>query len=556
MKFKIFLGLMFTAFFNIGSMSAQWNYQDYNGLTKNLQQISQNNKNIVSLKSIGKSSGGRDIWLVSLNKGGVKKPGVLIVGGVDGHHRSGTEIVAGLINEQIKDTEKLNEFNFYYIPSLNPDAILTSTGQLITRSGNATTIDNDRDGYLDEDPVEDLNNDGLISWIRVSHPGGDYVIDAKDSRLMVKVKDGMVGGSRYLLFQEGIDNDKDGLYNEDGPGGVNIDKNFAFEFPFGTKEAGHYAVSESETKAFMDFLAENQEIFVVIHIGPSDNLTEPPTHSKQSGESRILKSVTEVDAKVYSTISQTYKKETGVAKTNLEAPGPGSLTQTVYFHTGRWSFVTPGWSPSTTEVKKDSIDNKSSGRRSFWGGGKNQGDDEKENKDATLLKWADENNISNAFIPWKEISHPDFKDYRVEVGGVNTVMHFNPPSVYLDSVIIKHQKFISLLTEMAPKLQILQDKVEKLDGDIYRVSIEIYNSGAIPTNSEISEKLKYNSKLKLGAKLSNSQSLVSGKKNTFPGALQPGERKEFSWLVSGKGKFTVEVGSATTNNIVKTFDLK
>lgn len=535
---------------------AQWDYHDYSSLVKKLQQIEQNNLELCKLSSIGKSAGGRDIWVLKIKKGEETKPSILIVAGADGHHRAGVEIALGLLEERLNKPELIEKCNFYFIPGLSPDALVPIGTKIITKCTNDNTVDDDRDGLADEDPAEDLNKDGLITWIRVAHPAGDYVKDTKDPRLMVKLKGETTDKQRYLLYQEGIDNDNDNKFNEDSQGGVNIDMNFAFDYPFGKAGAGYYAASEPETRALMDFLATHQEIFAVLHLGPSDNLVEPPTYQKQQGESKIITSVTETDAQVYKSISEEYKKLVGYSRKIANAPDSGSLSQTLYFHAGRWSFVSPGWFPVSKSMTKDSLDNKQINGNFPLNHNKNGRIVDKINNDASLLKWADESKVELAFIPWQPIDHPNFSNYKVEVGGVNTAFHLNPPSIFLDSAIIKHNAFLTKMASLCPHLQLVNEKIEKLNEGLFRITIEFFNSGLFPTNTEIADKLKVNSKLKVKIYTDNNQKLISGNKVTFLKAMQSGERKEMSWLVSGSGECKIEIGSDTTNKIVKKINLK
>lgn len=534
---------------------AQWDYHDYSSLSKRLKQIEQNNQKLCKLTSIGKSAGGKDIWMLKISNGEDTKPSILVVAGADGHHRAGVEIALGLLEDRLKKTELLDKCNFYFIPGLSPDALIPIGAKIITKGTNDNAMDDDRDGFADEDPIEDLNMDGLITWIRVAHPAGDYTEDTKDPRLMVKLKSETTDKQRYLLYQEGIDNDNDNKFNEDSRGGVNINMNFAFDYPFGKAGAGYYAASEPETRALMDFLATHQEIFAVLHLGPSDNLVEPPTYQKQQGESRIITSVTETDALVYKSISEEYKNQVGHSRKIAEAPGAGSLSQTLYFHAGRWSFVSPGWVPIPKNITKDSLDNKLTERSVPLNYNKTGRIDNKINYDENLLKWADENNEELAFIPWHPIDHPNFPNNKVEVGGVNTAFHLNPPSIFLDSAIIKHNAFLTKIASLCPQLQLGNEKLEKLDEGLFRITIEFFNTGLFPTNTEIADKLKINSKLKVKVNTGNNQKLLSGNKVTFLKAMQSGERKEMSWLVSGSGECKIEIGSETTNKIVKKFNL-
>ena len=54
-------------------------------------------------------------------------------------------------------------------------------------------MDNDRDGLYDEDKSDDLNNDGIISQMRRKSPKGTYRADLKDPRRMIRVAPGENG---------------------------------------------------------------------------------------------------------------------------------------------------------------------------------------------------------------------------------------------------------------------------------------------------------------------------------------------------------------------------
>jgi hypothetical protein len=103
---------------------------------------------------------------------------------------------------------------FYIIPSINPDAQEQFSAKLkFERSGNDVDTDDDRDGRLNEDPFEDLNNDGQITWMRIEDPTGAYIISKEDPRVMVKADPNKGEVGKYILLSEGIDNDKDGVFN-------------------------------------------------------------------------------------------------------------------------------------------------------------------------------------------------------------------------------------------------------------------------------------------------------------------------------------------------------
>ena len=89
---------------------------------------------------------------------------------------------------------------------------------------------------IDEDGYEDLNKDGLITLMRIKDPAGRFIESDEDERIMVEADISKGQSGNYLVYSEGIDNDKDGSFNEDGPGGVDFNRNFTFNYEsFGLK---------------------------------------------------------------------------------------------------------------------------------------------------------------------------------------------------------------------------------------------------------------------------------------------------------------------------------
>jgi hypothetical protein len=99
------------------------------------------------------------------------------------------------------------------------------------RQGNSVDTDDDRDGKFNEDPYDDLDKNGKITWMRIQSPVGEYRLNPDDNRSLVKADITKGEKGQYLLMREGLDNDKDGNFNEDGEGGVWFNKNLSFAHP-------------------------------------------------------------------------------------------------------------------------------------------------------------------------------------------------------------------------------------------------------------------------------------------------------------------------------------
>ncbi len=367
------------------------------------------------------------------------KPGIAIFGGVDGSHILGRELALGFATRLLGELssaetkELLDKITFYVLPDVSPDASEQFFAEVkYKRTGNARPTDDDRDYTLDEDGCEDLNKDGFITLIRVKDPSGKFIKNPEDERIMTVADISAGEAGNYLVYSEGIDNDKDGSFNEDGPGGVDFNRNFTFNYESFGPGAGMYPVSEPETKAVADFLFERFNIYSVFIFGPQDNLGQPPKPASGAEPNSIIRSVMKDDEAINKLVSDRYHEITGVTGAPARAESRGTFMEWAYFHYGRYSFSTPAW----------------------WF------THEKDNKEVAFLKYAENSKYSNIFVPWTTISHPDFPGKTAEIGGIKPFAIINPPADSLDLLINKNYKFIKTIASMHPELEFLDIESE------------------------------------------------------------------------------------------------
>jgi hypothetical protein len=241
---------------------------------------------IVELYSVGESFGGRTLWQLTLtNKKSGKdtdKPAAFFEGGRHSGEITATEsafyLAWYLIENYGKDTAVtalLDRAAVYIRPLNNPDG---SDMYRLTAQANRSSVrphDTDRDGLLDEDPGEDLDGDGYIRDMRVQAGAGkgEFVLDTADrsGRLMRRVGEGK---GDWNVYSEGIDNDLDGRYNEDGIGGLDLHRNYPENWRpmpgmdrtgrgYTQNGAGEFPLSEPETRHTVLFVLQNPNISVV-----------------------------------------------------------------------------------------------------------------------------------------------------------------------------------------------------------------------------------------------------------------------------------------------------
>jgi hypothetical protein len=268
----ILVSLTFLIFSLPLSGQEKLNYQSPAEVISSLKKLVSAHPGECRLSSIGKSHGGLDIYLLEIAAGKNKvKPenrqSVLVVANSEGKHLPGTEAALEMAEtilsayEEDKDwTDFLNERTIYIIPVLNPDAASAYfSSPRLERTYNQHPVDEDNDGLTDEDGPEDLNGDGLITMMRVKSPEGRWIVDPGEPRLMRQADPKKGEKGEYLLYTEGKDSDGDGEINEDGPGGVEINRNFLHDFEYYNKRAGLYPGSESETQAVLRFMFDHNK---------------------------------------------------------------------------------------------------------------------------------------------------------------------------------------------------------------------------------------------------------------------------------------------------------
>jgi hypothetical protein len=238
-------------------------YHNYTEIVSTLLYLNSTYSSIVDVFSIGKSWLNRDIYCIRLtNESDTQpKPKVFFVG----YHHAREPISAELplyfaveaatsFGTNTTITRMLNRSEIYIIVALNVDGLYLIKQNEWQRK-NAHPFNEDGDGLLDEDPPEDEDGDGYIEDL--------FYLDAYDY---------------HLIRWEGTDNDSDGFSGEDWLGGVDINRNYGYQWnatcdsgsPYPSAEdfRGSAPFSEPETRAIRDLaLTHDFKYAVSFHSG-------------------------------------------------------------------------------------------------------------------------------------------------------------------------------------------------------------------------------------------------------------------------------------------------
>lgn len=560
-------------------------YQDNRSLGRHLMSLAEQNPDVVRVMDMARSMGRRKVWLVEVGKGTEQnrqtRPAMLVVAGIEGNDLIGSSAAVSWLERLIEQygngpeiTDLLGTTTIYIVPRLNPDAAEYFFAQPKRETSlNDRPIDDDHDGLVDEDGPEDLNNDGLITWMRVEDKEGEYILDPKDKRLLLKADDlkGEVGAWRYLL--EGIDNDHDERWNEDGRGGVNFNRNFPHDYQFFAPDAGVHQVSEVETRALADFVVEHPNIGIVMTYGAADNLLKTPTGERPPGPREPLKSIDEDDAGYYKVMGELYRESLGLDKELEGTSEHGTFSDWMYYHRGRLSLAARTWSPAMAvalgeaaknKEKKDDEENEGAEQSSEseresdkkQTGKEKDEESERNERERKELKWFDEH-WSEAFIQWQPIEHPDFPNQRVEIGGYRPFALMNPPVQMVEQVVAKQADFLTKVAQRLPRIGVRKIEARNLGRSVYEVEIQIENTGFLPTLLSHGHRTREVHPTRLVLKLDDGSFLSGSPMTTLPTIRGSGGMVEqrFVIRVPGRDRIDFEVVSMLAGRIEGTIEL-
>jgi hypothetical protein len=492
--------------FGVAGLTEAADYDSHASMAERLASLGAREPNLVRVRELAQSRENRKVWMVEVGEGSDEdrtvRPAMLVVAGIEGDDLVGSFTAVSWIERLMREyregsptADLLKTTTVYVVPCLNPDAAEQYFADLkIESRRNGTPDDEDHDGLTDEDGPEDLNGDGLITLMRVEDKEGQYILDPNEPRLLLKADP--LKGERpvWRLLPEGIDNDRDKRWNEDGPGGTNFNRNFPYGYKYFASDAGVHPVSEDETRALADFVVAHPNIGIVLTYGAADNLRKTPKSAPSPGRSKPMEAIGDKDIGYYETFGKVYRAGLGLGKDMDGASEPGTFSDWMYFHRGRLSLAVRPWDAAaaieSAKPKKDRDENSKEKQAEDPNDpnapeaekkpAKSKSDDKRGKAEREQLAWFDEH-APDAFITWQAVEHPDFPGRRVEVGGYRPFAQTNPPVAMLDEVAERHGDFLTELAGRLSRIGIAKIECRLLADSIYEIEILVTNTGFLPT---------------------------------------------------------------------------
>ena len=526
-------------------------YHDHAALGRALDSLQRAHPRLVQVTTIARSPGGRAVHAVRLGAGEDvdARPALLVVANAYGPHVVGSEIALGAVGRlaarygrDSAATRLLDRTTVYVVPRANPDAAeALFQSPLAERAANGGKEDDDRDGATDEDGPEDLNGDGLITMMRVRDPAGEWMADAVDPFLMRRATAAKGERGGWSVHVEGVDDDRDERWNEDGPGGTDVNKNYSYEYPWFAEGAGIHQLSSDEARAITDFVVAHPNVAAAYVLGPQDNLIKAwefrrttgiggnPTGTSAGGP---LQSILQPDEAWMSEVARRYRTATGQSKGPASAPTGGDLLSHLYYDMGRFAFGSYGW--VMPELPADTTK----------GAPRPETPDPAADERAAL-RWL-RANVPGAIVEWRAVQHRDFPGRTVEVGGFRPYARLNPPAALLDSVVAKQAAFVEELAGMLPSVALREVRVEPVGDRVFRVTAQVANDGFLPTQSAIGARVRWQRPVRVELKTGGDQQIAGGRAvQLLSPVAGSGRSTELSWLVVGAPGSAVTLEAAS-----------
>ena len=506
-------------------------YYSYDTLTRLLHELVADYPHLATLKSIGKSLEGRELWLVTLTNQAtgpaLEKPAYWIDGNTHAGEVTGSTVVLYTLWRYVSQygqdahiTRVLDRSVIYLLPRISVDGAerYLTTPYSLRSSTRPYPYAEERDGLT----PEDIDGNGLILQMRSPSPNGAWVKSTKDPRVMRRREIDDEGGEYYSLLTEGLIRNYDGVSIPIAPPqeGLDINRNYPYAWePEGTERgAGPYPFSEPETRAEAEFWRTHPNIngAVTYHTYSGVLLRPYGTHPDEHFPPE--------DLNVYQVIGERGTALTGYPCVSVyhgfryfpKEVMHGAMDDYAYDHHGWFAFTPELWDlPTTAGV----------GPRDFipWIRFHPEEDDLK------IMRWNDEEMGGEAFVDWQPYQHPQLGP--VELGGWKTKLYMeNAPLKYLPELCQKHCAWTLSNASLSPYLSTPSLTVRPLGSQTYHIAVVLENNGFLPTyTSHKAHERKAVPPIEVEISLPAEVTLISGKQKQEIEHLEGRSNKLFNW---------------------------
>lgn len=507
-------------------------FHNYDEICAYLQTALKEHSDVMKLESLAKTEGGRDIWGITLCRGGKPedKPAFYVQGGI--HAQEGMGITCSLnflwtVLE--KNPEVLDNLTVYILPCVNPDG-----SDLCVTTGVEVRSKLERIPGLENAVIpQDLDGDGKILSMRWEDPAGYYVELPECGNMLVHRRAGDKGPF-YSMIAEGIVVNYNGGKLQRGYRDLDFNRQYGSEWK-NNPNGGDFPGNHIEPRTIMKFMSSHSNIFMImdVHCGTRALIYATPSNIGDARLFRNLANMCEDMTGIPAITDGDYARPEGYPPSNLRG------------HIDDYTYEALGIPAVTVEL----------------GNGYNSlGMPSKEVFSAPLY----ERELISQIVamhaakgrtlaqPWRKVQHPQLGE--VEIGGRDYHnAYFMDPDDMLE-LIPKVAEYFLEVSKMVPVLEFTDVTCDAMGGDIYRIRAGVINNGQLNTRLLNGSSGYHAVRDNIEFKLIGAQEVLSSKGAPAVKSLAPLDTTGAEWFVRAKSgdEITVKAVFPKAVNAVKT----
>lgn len=455
-------------------------FHNYQSLTDQLTLLKENYPEWVELYSIGQSVEGRELWCMQIADSGSSvplefRPALLVTGNMHSVELAGSCQVlhfAQFLTAKFAKGEacsgKLKNQVWYLIPRISPDG--TEKALENGTRNRSRWISARRNHCL---TPEDMDGNGKILEMRWKSDAGRFRLSEKDSRIMVPRQTGD-SGPFYEVALEGMVEDWDGSQIQRLPVLCDFNRNFPTQEWKAMPDwigNGRYPLSEPETRAVADFVLARPHISRAVDFHTGNFAVFRPFATRPAGWAPGE------DKQLCNEIGKIAEALTGwpYVTSYEEIKGRGPDVDGTFGTMKDWLYEGCGIPAYVPEMGM---------YYNYCGvGGKDLVLPQAEfieKHNLALLEAHEREPDRKLFYEWTPFEHPQLGE--VEIGGWDVIQWSNPPLPDgMEEACRKGTQFLAKLAEYQPEVEVSAE-VEQIAPDMYRVTLQFINQGALSTS--------------------------------------------------------------------------
>jgi hypothetical protein len=477
-------------------------YYTYSEWVNILFDLQKKYPHLCTVESIGKSRMGRDLYVMTLTARSTgpdtEKPAVWVDGAIHGNEVNGITcslyLAWYLLTRYDYDPrvyESLNRSTVYILPAFHVDGSESYVSFPNTENNPREPfrpVDDDKDGLYDEDMTEDVDGDGELSVMYAEDPGGDYRL-SKDKLRFVRIAEGdWWEGARFRRI--GSEGyDNDGDFAMAEDDIGGIDPNRNFPWDFTKTDGKSYPLSEPETRSVLTWQLKKKNILVVFNYHNIGRLIMYMMPPEATSPA---------PARPQPPAARPPAKDKYAFAASRRVNAEYSHDVEVINKTvSSGLYILKTYEP---EIGNEYGEHLATtyylmGAYSFlielWGSPVPFADTDGDGSvsDEEFSKWAELDLGGNVWVAPHRVKHPQLGD--IWIGGTpRKHIGRTPPPRYIEQEAEKQALFVMHCIDQLPRLAFGNCSVKKLADRLYEVEVEVVNDKIFPTASDRSVLLK------------------------------------------------------------------